>query len=74
MANNLGNVLAQIDSNDPVAVAQGILAVALSLTLVGFIANILFKLLVVSWALVAAAFKYSAVALLIVVIIALLFD
>ncbi len=42
------------------------LAIALALLLVAAVGNVIFKIVVVSWALFSAAVRYSAVALILI--------
>lgn len=46
--------------------AQNVLAIALALLLVAAVGNVIFKIVVVSWALFSAAVRYSAVALILI--------
>ena len=46
--------------------AQNVLAIALALLLVAAVSNVIFKIVVVSWALFSAAVRYSAVALILI--------
>ena len=57
------------DDASPEALAQNALAVALSAVLVWGVGSILFKLAVVSYALLAAAIRYSFVALVLLVVV-----
>lgn len=57
------------DDASPEALAQNALAVALSALLVWGFGSILWKLAVVSYALFAAAFRYSFVALVLLVVV-----
>ena len=53
--------------------AQNILAIALSLLLTLAFVSILWRVIIVSWALISAAVRYSVVAVLLVVLTALFF-
>ncbi|CAK0778942.1 hypothetical protein CVIRNUC_004669 [Coccomyxa viridis] len=46
--------------------AQNVLAIALALLLVAAVGNVVFKIVLVSWALFSAAVRYSAVALILI--------
>ena len=46
--------------------AQNVLAIALALLLVLAVGNVIFKIVLVSWALFSAAVRYSAVALILI--------
>ena len=63
------NRLLMQDDASPEALAQNALAVALSALLVWGFGSILWKLAVVSYALFAAAFRYSFVALVLLVVV-----
>ena len=54
------------DDTSAESVAQNVLAVALALLLCAALANIMWKIVIVSWALVSAAVRYVAVALILV--------
>ena len=56
------------DDTSAESVAQNVLAVALALLLSAAVANIMWKIVIVSWALVSAAVRYVAVALILVCI------
>lgn len=52
------------DDSSPESVAQNVLAIALALLLCAAVGNVVWKIVVVSWALVSAAVRYVAVALI----------
>ena len=56
------------DEDSGESLAQNVLAAALTLLLLTAAGNVLWKVAAVSWALVAAAVRYTTVALLLVVV------
>ena len=67
MMNGWGGVHDQDDSS-PESVAQNVLAIALALLLAAAVGNVVWKIVVVSWALLSAAVRYVAVAFLLLAI------
>jgi len=56
------------EPTNPEAIAQNVLAVALAAVLTLAAGNVLWKILVVCWALISAAARYSVVAMVLLVI------
>lgn len=56
------------EPSNPEAIAQNVLAIALAAVLALAAGNVLWKLLIVCWALISAAARYSFVAVVLLVI------
>ncbi len=56
------------DDSSPESAAQNVLAIALALLLAAAVGNLVWKVVIVSWALLSAAVRYVAVAFLLLAI------